>query len=163
MISRFLRLAQKATLLGLATAFLAACALSPDGAASHSHRFTSVATTLHRDGSLSLLARQQIVLDLGVALKQRGDFGRVLTSPPAGRPAGVLLVDIRVLNVQHRFDRINVTAQIDLINFATGERFRSFAIGASGARDAELGSLSIGVIGDLVEQIADAVSRAPTL
>jgi hypothetical protein len=149
--------------LCLSAALLSACVLSQSNHAADTSRFTSVAATLHPDASLSLLARQQIVSDLSVALTQRGAFGRVLTAPPAQRKAGVLLVDVRLLNIQRVSDRVNVSAQVDLINFATGDRIRSFAIGASGARDSDLGALSISVIGDLVEQIADVLARPSTL
>jgi hypothetical protein len=149
--------------LCLSAALLAACALSTANPATNASRFTSVATALHPDMTLSLLARQQIVTDLGVALRQRGAFGRVLTTPPAKQTNGVLLVDIRLLTIQRLSNRINVSAQVDLVNFATGERIQSFAIGASGSRDSDLGRLSVSVIGDLVEQIADVVARPTSL
>jgi hypothetical protein len=149
--------------LCLSAALLAACVFSQSNPATDTSRFTSVAITLHPDANLTLLERQQITSDLSVALTQRGAFGRVMTAAPAQPTNGVLLVDVRLLNIQRLSDRINVSAQVDLINVGTGARIQSFAIGASGTRDSDLGSLSIGVIGDLVEQIADIVTRPSSL
>jgi hypothetical protein len=143
--------------LGLLLTVAAAC-MRPSDAPDY-HRFSAVATTLHYDSSLTLLERRQVLSDLRVALTQRNTFGRVLEIPPTGKPTGVLLLDLRLLDIKRRANHIDVTAQIDLVDMATGKRFHSFSIGAKGSRNGDLGAMSIGVISDLVEQIADVLSR----
>lgn len=143
--------------LGLLLTVAAAC-MRPSDAPDY-HRFSAVATTLHYNSSLTLLERRQLLSDLRVALTQRNTFGRVLEIPPTGKPTGVLLLDLRLLDIKRRANHIDVTAQIDLVDMATGKRFHSFLIGARGSRNGDLGAMSIGVISDLVEQIADVLSR----
>jgi hypothetical protein len=143
--------------LGLLLTVAAACMRPPD--APDYNRFNAVAATLHYDSSLTLLERRQVLSDLRVALMQRNTFGRVLETPPTGKPTGVLLLDLRLLDIKRRANRIDVTAQIDLVDMATEKRFHSFLIGASGSRNDDLGAMSIAVISDLVEQISDVLSR----
>jgi hypothetical protein len=151
----------RALWLGLLLAAVTACMRTPE--APDYNRFNAVAATLHYDAGLSLLGRRQVLSDLRLALAQRNIFGRILETPPTGRPSGVLLVDLRLLDIKRRANRIDVTAQVDLVDMAADKRFHSFTIGASGSRNGDLGDLSIGVISDLVEQIADVLTRPAVL
>ena len=147
--------------LGLALTFAVSCA-RPPGALEIS-RFTAVAATLHLDNVLSGQERWQILSDLRIALAQRNTLGRILNEPPVGETSGVLLVDVRLFDIKQLPDRIDINAQVDLIDMASGERVHSFSLGVSGSRGGDLGTLSIGVISDLVEQIADVLSRPALL
>ncbi len=147
--------------LGLLLFVSTSCARPPD---THDFsRFSAVAMTLHPDAALTRLERQQVVSDLRIALAQRNAFGRVLSVPPTGKPTGVMLVDLRLLDIKRLMSRIDLTAQVDLVDMATRERVHSFSLGVSGSRDGDLGTLSIGVISDLVEQIADVLARRTLL
>jgi hypothetical protein len=147
--------------LGLLMTLAVSCARPPDTL--ELSRFNTVAATLHHDAALTRLERQQVLSDLRIALAQRNAFGRVLSVTPSGNPAGVLLVDLRLFDIKRLANRIDVTAQVDLVNMASGDRLHSFSLGVSGSRGGDLGTLSIGVISDLVEQIADVLSRPALL
>lgn len=142
----------------LTPVLLQACA-SPNDVSLGLARFNVAAIVFDEGELISGLERQQLLNDMQVALVQRSRFGQVLLDRPKNKPPNVLLIEVRLIENKREFDAIRTTAHVDLTDIAAGSRLHSYTVSGVGSYDGDFGSISIGVVSDLIEQIADVIER----